>query len=53
MEFRDEGWAADALHGVGGDDEPQFLGELRLLDEAEGFRCVGDARNMTKLPFQD
>ncbi len=37
VEFGDEGGSADALHGVGGDDESQLRSELRLLDEAESF----------------
>jgi hypothetical protein len=53
VEFGDEGGSADALHGVGGDDESQLRSELRLLDEAESFGCIGYAHNINELPLQN
>jgi hypothetical protein len=53
VQFGDEGWPAYPLHGVGGDDESQSAGELRLLDNAECLSRIGDAHNIKKLPFEN
>lgn len=53
MELGDEGRSTDAEHGVGGDDEAEIFGEMRLLNEAEGFSCIADADNIEELPLQN
>ena len=53
VEFGDECGPADALHGVGGDYKAQFVGELRLLNEAEGLGCIGNADYIQELPLQN
>ena len=53
MQFGDKGGPAYPLHGVGGDDESQSVGELRLLDDAECLRRIGHAHNIQKLPLQN
>ena len=53
VEFGDEGGPTNALHGVGGDDESQSVSELRLLDDAQGLRCVGYSDNVFELALEN
>jgi hypothetical protein len=53
VEFGDEGGTADALHGIGGDDETETMGELGLLNEAKCLGSIGDADNIEELTFED
>jgi len=53
MQLGNEGGSAYALHGGRGDDEAKFLGELGLLDKAEGLCRIGDTNNILKLTFKD
>jgi hypothetical protein len=53
VEFGDEGGSADAQHGVRGDDEAEPVGNLWLLNEAQGLRCVGYSDNVFKSALQN
>jgi hypothetical protein len=42
MQFSEEGGDADAEHWMGGDDEAEAVGEIWLLDEAQGIGGIGN-----------
>ena len=43
VEFGDELGAADSGHVEAGDDEAEIAGEVRLFNQAKGFRRIADA----------
>ena len=53
MKFGDELGAANSGHVEAGDDEAEIAGKLRLLDQAERFRRIGNALHITEPPFEE
>jgi len=51
VEFGDELGAADSGHVEAGDDEAEIAGEVRLFNQAKGFRRIADALHVMESPF--